>query len=151
MINELLLASKGVHALMDLLKATHGLANYNQIEATVKEISAKLVQADTVAQKGQSALATKVDELEKELARLKDWTAEKQSYELKELARGVFAYIQIGFMGHFESAYKLCATCFEQNSKSPLQQENVKVGRRLSLVCHHCKSPIVFDSYRKNS
>ena len=66
MINELLLASKGVHALMDLLKATHGLANYNQIEATVKEISAKLVQADTVAQKGQSALATKVDELEKE-------------------------------------------------------------------------------------
>src|SRR3989338_2593931 len=143
MIHELLMASQSVQALMNLLKAAHHLSNYNEIVAAVSEVNIKLLQANDVAlasQEKQSKLATKVDELEKEIARLKDWSQEKERYELKEFAAGVFARIEKGFVGDFQSAHKFCATCFEQNSKAPLQQEKIEIGRHLSLTCHRCKS-----------
>lgn len=154
MIHELLMASQSVQALMNLLKAAHHLSNYNEIVAAVSEVSTKLLQANDVAlasQEKQFALAAKVDELEKELVRLKDWSQEKERYELKEIARGFFARIENNFLGEFQSAHKYCANCFELNSKAPLQQEKVEVGRRLKLVCHHCNSSIIFDSYLMNS
>ena len=154
MIHELLMASQSVQALMNLLKAAHHLSNYNEIVAAVSEVNVKLLQANDVAlasQEKQSKLAAKVDELEKECVRLKDWSQEKERYELKELAAGVFARIEKGFVGDLQSAHKFCANCFEQNSKGPLQQEKVQIGRRLSLTCHRCKSTVIFDHYLQTS
>ncbi len=154
MISELLLAAQSVQSLTTLLKAAKGLSNYNEIVAAVAEVNIKLMQANAVAlasQEKQSALATKIQELEKECDRLKDWQTEKERYELKEIAPGVFARIEKGLVGNLQSAHKFCATCFEQNFKGPLQQEKIDVGRKLSLTCHRCKSKVIFDSYLKTS
>ena len=154
MINELLLASQSVQALMTLLKAAQSLSNYNEIVAAVAEVNTKLMQANAVAlasQEKQSALATKVQELEKECMRLKDWGQEKERYELKEIASGLFARIEKGFVGSLQSAHKLCANCFEQNSKAILQQQNIDVGRKLSLTCHRCKAVVIFPCYADRS
>ena len=139
---------------MNLLKAAHHLSNYNEIVAAVSEVNTKLLQANDVAlhsQEKQSVLAAKVNDLEKEITCLKDWERERERYELRQVARGVFVRVEKGVTGNWQSAYKFCATCFEQNSKAPLQQEKIQVGRRLSLTCHRCKSKVIFDSYLSNS
>ena len=150
MIAELLGAAQSVQALSTLLSAANGLANYNEIVSAVSEVNTKLMQANAVAlssQEKQSSLAAKVYELEQEVVSLKNWEAEKQKYELKEIARGVFARTEKGVMGTLQSSHKFCATCFEKHIKSPLQQENVTEGRQLSLTCHTCKAKIIFRHY----
>jgi hypothetical protein len=150
MIAELLGAAQSVQALSTLLGAANGLANYNEIVAAVSEVNTKLMQANAVAlssQEKQSTLTAKVHELEQEVMSLKNWDSEKQKYELKEIARGVFARTEHGYVGALQSAHKFCATCFEKNIKSPLQQENVTELRQLSLTCHTCKAKIIFRHY----
>lgn len=150
MIAELLGAAQSVQALSTLLSAANGLTNYNEIVAAVSEVNTKLMQANAVAlssQEKQSSLAAKVHELEQEILSLKNWEAEKQKYELKEIARGVFARTEQGIMSTLQSSHKFCATCFEKHIKSPLQQENVTEGRQLSLTCHTCKAKIIFRHF----
>ncbi len=150
MFNELMLASQSVQALGTLLKAANGLANYNEIVAKVSEVNEKLMGANAVAlaaQEKQSALSARVKELESEVTRLRDWSAEAERYETREVAVGVFAYLSKSETGKFQSAHKLCANCFNQGTKSLLQQQKVEVGRQLSLVCHRCKANIVFSYY----
>lgn len=91
-----------------------------------------------------ATLVSRAQELEQEISRLKDWAGEREKYELKEIAAGVFARVEKGFVGKLQSAPKFCANCFEENTKSPLQLQHVPVGRQLSLSCGPCKSTIVF-------
>ena len=150
MLNELMLASQSFQALGTLLKAANGLANYNEIVAKVSEVNAKLMGANGVAlaaQEKQSALVARVQELEREVTRLKDWKAEAETYEVREVASGVFAYLPRGHAGKFQPAHKLCANCFNQGTKSLLQQQRVEVERQLSLVCHKCKANVIFRHY----
>ena len=152
MINELLLASQSVQALGTLLKAASGLANYNEIVSKVSEVNSKLMAANSVAlaaQEKQSKLASQVEELEREISRLKDWKAEAQTYELREVAKGIFAYLKNDASDPLSSNQKLCANCFDQGNKSLLQQQDVPVGRLLSLVCHRCKANVTFRSYQE--
>ena len=117
MLNELMLASQSVQALGTLLKAASGLANYNEIVAKVSEVNTKLMGANAVAlgaQEKQAALAAKVQQLESELASLKDWQAEAHTFEVREVAAGVFAYLAKVSSKDFQSAQKFCANCFDQ-------------------------------------
>ena len=150
MIAELLGAAQSVQALSTLISAANGLSNYNELVAAVSEVNTKLMQANAVAlssQEKQSSLAAKIKELEQEVMSLKNWESEKQKYELKEIARGVFARTDKNFVGTLQSAHKFCATCFEKHIKSPLQQESVTEGRQLSLTCHTCKAKIIYRHY----
>lgn len=154
MIPELLGAAQSVQSLLSLLKAANGLANYNEIVAAVSEVNTKLMQANAVAlagQEKQSALTTKVHELEQEIVRFKDWSAEKEKYERRQVAPGVFAQIEKGFMGEMESSHKLCCNCFDKAIPSTLQQNLVidpKAGGRMTkLVCPNGCPPIVFRHY----
>ena len=150
MINELLMASQSVQALGGLLKAANGLANYSEIVEKVSEVNSKLMQANSVAlaaQEKQAALATKVHELQAEVNQLKDWKTEAQSYDIREVASGVFACVVKSHYGKFQAAQKLCVNCFNQGYKSLLQQQHIEVGRQLSLVCHRCKASVIFRYY----
>ncbi len=154
MFSELQLASQSVQALGTLLKAASGLANYNEIVAKVSEVNSKLMAANAVAlasQEKQSDLAVQIAALEREVGQLKDWQAEAQNYGLREVAPGVFAYLLRSYVGKLASAEKLCANCFNQGSRSLLQQQHVEVGRQLSLICHRCKATVVFRHYQEAS
>jgi len=153
-IHELLMTPQSVQALTNLLKAVRHRSNYNDVLAAVSEVSTKLLQANDIALASQEKLSTfaaKVNDHETEITHLKNWDRERERYELKDIAGGMFVRVEKGCMGDFESAHKFCSTCSEQHFKSPLQQEKVAVGRRLKLICHRCKSSPIFDSYLKNS
>lgn len=119
MFNELFLASQSVQALGTLLKAASGLSNYNEIVAAVSEVNSKLMQANAVAlasQEKQSSLSARVQELEQEIVRFKNWEAEASEYETLEIARGVFGQLKKNRVGTLESAHKLCSNCFNQQT-----------------------------------
>lgn len=153
MIQELLSAAHSVNSLLSLLKAANGLANYNEIVAAVSEVNTKLMQANAVAlaaQEKQSALSAKIQELEQECARLKDWSAEKEKYERRQIAPGVFAQIDRSYLGDMQSAHKLCCNCFDKAIPSTLQQNHFtdpKAGYMVSLVCSNRCPTIVFQDY----
>lgn len=135
------LASAGA-AIASSSDATQRNAQLIEFQKVVIQLQAN---AASIQVQNASLLRDKV-ELENEIARLRDWALEKEKYELKEIARGLFVRIDKSFADKLQSAQKFCATCFEKNIKSPLQQQNVEVGRQLSLSCFNCKATIVFSS-----
>ena len=140
---------------LDIAKAAHGLSNYNELVAAVSEVNAKLVDATVVtlaSLEKQSALASRVDDLEKELVQLKNWEAEANNYEVLEVARGLFAYVAKGNVQPMHSAHKLCSNCFLQYKKSFLQESrDTAPPRHYVLSCDRCKSKLPFHFYTDNS
>jgi hypothetical protein len=84
-------AFAGLSALKTAFDLAKGLKDINDAalrNAAVIELQEKILSA----QQTQSALAEQVGELEKEVARLKDWEAEKKRYQLTELGPGIVAF-----------------------------------------------------------
>ena len=61
---------------------------------------------------------TKIDELEKQCSRLKNWGAEREQYSLRQIGRGKFAYVRNDFHGNIEQTQKLCAGCYNKTIKA---------------------------------
>jgi hypothetical protein len=142
-----------IAGLTALAKTVVDIASSNdaaQRNALLIEFQKALIQTQGITAAEQiknASLASRNQELEQEIVRLKDWSAEREKYELKEVAPGLFARVERGYVGRLQSAHKFCATCFEQSIKSPLQQQPVDIGRKLSLSCYRCKSETVFRHY----
>ncbi len=94
------------------------------------------------AQQSQSTLIERISELEKEMARLKDWETQKQRYELKHIppSTKVLAYELKPDMAGGEPPHWICTTCYENGKKGILQPETRNPGRCYVMVCHLCKS-----------
>jgi hypothetical protein len=118
--------------------------------AQLIEFQQALIQVQTsayVAQVYNSSFLAHNQELEKEIVSLKDWSAEKQNYEILEVASGIFAYVARNNVQPLQSAHKFCTNCFDKGIKTILQQQRVEVGRQLSLTCNPCKQTLVFRHY----
>jgi hypothetical protein len=137
MYAEISAAIQSAKALGELVKAAHGLANYNEFVTAVYEVNAKLMDATAVAlasQEKQSSLANRVAELEDELRELKNLKSEAQRYQLTKFAFGGYAYSIKPGMENAEPTHYLCATCMNQGKKSVLQPSD-EAFLRCSL-CH---------------
>jgi len=137
MYTEISAAVQSAKALGELLKAAHGLANYNDFVTAIYEINAKLMEATTVAlasQEKESTLANRVAELENELRELKNLESESKRYQLTRFAFGGYAYSLKPGMEHGEPRHYLCASCMNQRKKSILQPSG-EAFLRCSL-CH---------------
>lgn len=124
MYAEISAAIQSAKALGELVKAAHGLANYNEFVTAVYEVNAKLMDATAVAlasQEKQSSLANRVAELEDELRELKNLESDSQRYQLTKLAFGGYVYSMKSGMENAEPPHYLCATCMNQRKKSILQ------------------------------
>jgi len=148
---ELQQAFVSLSAASNIVKSMLELRDFTQLNNKVIELQQAIISAQEKvlsSQREQDLLLTKIQELEKECKRLNDWSAEKERYELKEIASGVFAYIEKNHEGSLQSAHKLCATCFEQRTKSILQHESlpIQLGHDL-LTCQHCKSMLTVQKY----
>ena len=138
MIAEFNALIQSIKALNDLVKAAHGLRNFNQFVTAVSEINAKLLDAQTAAltlQEKQSLLTNRVSQLEKEIMDLKNWDSEAKRYQLKEITPGFFAYVLKQEMQSSEPEHMLCANCFHDHQKSILQSD-----RYFKHKCNRCKS-----------
>ena len=90
------------------------------------------------ARDAEMASASRISDLEQEIVRLKDWTAEAQRYQLVNVRHGAIAYTSKKGMENGEPAYWLCANCFTQTRKSFLQHKGQN-GPESSYGCDTCK------------
>ncbi len=134
-------------------------ANLTKVIREIKDSSAvnpKLIELENLlietnrhvlaAQAEGLSLLRKVDDLEKECVRLRDWFTERENLESKEIGDGVFAYVHKENMQAFQSAHKLCCGCFNKTVKSTLQQSR-EPQRMIGLVCPNGCPKIVFTHY----
>lgn len=120
------------------------------IQGKVVELQAAIIAAqnETMAiQAAHAPLLARIDELEKEIVRLKDWETEKQRYELKRLDGGGLAYTLKGEVKSSEAAHWLCANCYQNGRPSILQpvprgMVHARAGVAAKLECPACKSVV---------
>src|SRR5713226_6810635 len=126
-MNEIAALLTSFTHLQNIAKAMLNLRDFEKLNAVVIELQSAIItaQQQTIGiQQSHAALETKAHNLEAECMRLKDWSAEKQKYTCREIATGVFAYMESSVVADFQDAHKLCCHCFDQGQKSLLQQSN---------------------------
>lgn len=129
---------------VDLAKSIAGDGGAN--EAKLAELLGKVVEAHgqaLAAQAAHAALALEAKELRDENARLMAWDAEAARYELRDIGRGVMAYV-LKEAGEV-SPHSLCANCFHDGKKSILQPEKC-VSWETILRCHKCSAVLTAKS-----
>jgi Zn finger protein HypA/HybF involved in hydrogenase expression len=136
MVGEALAGLSALKTAFDIAKGLKDIDNAARRNAAVIELQEKILSA----QQTQSTLAEHVGELEKEVARLKAWDAEKQRYELKDVSPDVFAYTPKAGMENGEPFHMLCANCYQRGEKSILQATQELRMRRRVHNCPHCKA-----------
>jgi len=130
--------AKSLVGIRDVAKLQEALVQFN---SAIIDAQSKIISSQNV----QSELAARVDELEKECVRLKDWKAEREKYARKEVAPGAFVYIANDYVGKFQNAHKYCCDCFDSYKKSTLQQSKPSVNIKLS--CHNKCPDLSFHHY----
>ena len=149
MIEYLPQAISSLSAAKNIISALLELRDFNKLSSTVAEINNHIIKAQNLIfteQEQRSLLTAKIQALEKECMRLKDWSAEKEQYSRKQIAVGIFAYVENNHVGNTESAHKLCCNCFYKNIKSTLQQSR-EPERMIGLVCPNGCPKLVFTHY----
>jgi hypothetical protein len=152
-MNEIAALITSLNALSNITQAAIGLRDSVKINEKLAEVLQALVATNLQAmavQQGYAALETKIRELQAECTRLQDWSAEKQNYACRLIAKGVFAYIHNEITDQFEQAHKYCCNCFDQGQRSLLQQSE-ELHRTLGLYCPRCRTKLVFNAYIKPS
>jgi hypothetical protein len=108
----------------DIAKAMIGLRDAQAMQAQVIELNNQILAAQHsafAAREESTTLVARIGELEKEVARLKDWEAEKKRYELIQLGPGVVALAIQESMRGSEPPHYICADCASSGKKSYLQ------------------------------
>jgi rubrerythrin len=136
----------GAKAALDILKGVQSL----QSEAAKNEAVIDVQRHVIEAQQGLSTSLKRIDELEEEVARLTDWTAQKGRYELADTGQGSLAYRLREGLEPPEPQHWICPQCYEDGKKSILKTETLFVGRAETLVCHRCGFDVVVRGVRHN-
>lgn len=134
MVAEVFAGISSLKAAFDIAKGLKDIDDAARRNAAVIELQEKILSA----QSAQSQLIESVTELKKRVAELEAWDAEKQRYELNEIATGVFAYLLKPAMAHGEPSHYLCAACFKHGKPSILQRRDK--GFDLLVNCPECKT-----------
>jgi hypothetical protein len=119
-----------------------GLRDTQAFQSKLLEFQFKLIDANNAAIAAQDervALLERVSALEKEVARSEAWEAEKQRYELKQVASGAVAYVPKEFMRDGEPPHWLCANCYQNHKKRYLQAHRSDH----SFAYHECQDVAV--------
>jgi cell division septum initiation protein DivIVA len=114
-----------------------------ELQAKVAELNAQILSAQTsaiAANAEQFALLEKVRQLEKHIAELEAWNAEKKRYALAELCAGVIAYLVKPEARGGEPVHAICANCYEHGHKSILQYRHDPASSDLIFECSRCQA-----------
>jgi hypothetical protein len=118
MVAEVFGGLSAIKTAFDIAKGLKDIDDAARRNAAVIELQEKIL----TAQQTQASLIETVSGLEKEVAQLKAWEADKQRYELKALASGLFAFALKPSMSNGEPMHYICANCCAAGKKSYLQQ-----------------------------
>jgi hypothetical protein len=101
------------------------------------------VVAWLAAHSAQFTLLEQVRVLKEQMTKMKEWSAEKQKFELKAIDSKCFAYMLKPEARGTEPPHWLCTACYEQGRKSILQYHGrTPEGRYALFRCTACKGTI---------
>ena len=142
-----------VDTLVKIASALQGIHNATNSDAKLFDLQRAAIDTQrAVLQVNEecAALIKRTGELENEIARLRNWEAEKQKYDLVHVSpNGPVAYVQKEAVPVGKSPVYVCATCFERGKKSPLQPEVRSPGNARVLVCNECGAEIYKSGIRQ--
>ncbi|WP_260928202.1 hypothetical protein [Novosphingobium sp. 9] len=153
MLAELSAALGSLKAMSDIVKglnASFTEAKLNEVKLDFQRALIEATQALANAQASEAAAAARIRDLEDQIVKLKDWSAEKERYALHDIGRGAFAYVPKLGMENAEPPHWLCVNCFDHGRKSALQNKGNGVGNRTiaergldkTFACNHCSASI---------
>lgn len=134
MLTEIKAGYDGAKAALDILKGVQSLQSETAKNQAVIEVQRLIIEA----QQGLSVSVRQIEKLEADIARLKDWSAQKERYELADTGQGSLAYKLKEGVEPPEPTHWICPHCYEDGRKSILKHESLFVGRAETLVCHRC-------------
>ena len=138
MVGEVLIGINALKAAFDLSKGLKDIDDRVRLNSAVMDLQEKIL----TAQQSQTSLMETVGDLEKEVAALKAWDADKQRYELKDLGKGFYAHVLKQGMENGEDPHALCTNCYQKGFKSVLQSSGHVMVVERSWDCHGCKSKV---------
>ncbi|HEZ3759431.1 TPA: hypothetical protein WID98_000474 [Neisseria meningitidis] len=146
------------NAFIGLKEAGSLLKGFNQLK-TEAEVAQKTIELNQIiagiqtdlfeAQSSYTAAISRIDELEKELVAVKNWSTEKQRYQLYELAPGSFVYRLKTEMANSEPIHDICPQCYEQGVKSILQFNGYE-GAFHKYPCSRCQTIILGERLKSD-
>lgn len=147
---------QSINALAQIGKSLVGIHDANAIREKAVELNREILSAQASAlatQADQFALLKRIGELEEQVADLKAWDTEAQTYQLKDIAldgsSGQLAYVPKEGTHTLEPPHLLCANCYEEGHKSFLQTELRQPGGCDVRACHRCGSDLYLWGYRR--
>jgi len=138
---------KAKNIIEDLIKARDFIKHKELLKGLLTDV----ISAQTVTlqlQEEHSTLIATIDDLEKEIVRLKDWSTERERYRLQEVAPEVFAYVLDESMGHGEPIHLLCCNCYDNGQKGRFQPFNESAVKK-TYKCERCGGEIHIPTPRK--
>lgn len=146
------------NAFIGLKEAGSLLKGFNQLK-TEAEVAQKTIELNQIiagiqtdlfeAQSSYTAAISRIDELEKELVAVKNWSTEKQRYQLYELAPGSFVYRLKTEMANSEPIHDICPQCYEQGVKSILQFNGYESAFH-KYSCSRCQTIILGERLKSD-
>jgi len=106
-------------------------------------------QGETMSLQNQLARArSDIERLQRELEQREDWAHERSKYEVRQVAEGVFCFMDKAASGNAKDLPKYCATCMERGRKSLLQL-HAEFYQGVALLCHDqsCKARLEFSDF----
>ena len=110
--------------LKDIAQSMVALRDTQAFQTKLIEFNGALIDAQThifSVNEERAALIDRVRALETEVAQLEAWEAEKQRYELKEVAPRVYAYVVKQSMQGSEPVHWICPNCYQKHQISIFQ------------------------------
>jgi hypothetical protein len=143
-LGQIAAAVSSLKAAGDIAKGLLSLKTMAEVQSKAIELNQQIIDAQHQifsANAAQAALVDEVRDLKGQLARMKDWDAQKKRYQLKSPFPGAMAYAVKKEMNEGEPPHYLCTSCFQKEERSILQNGQNKEGWTL-LVCPNprCKS-----------
>lgn len=148
MIAEIQAGYAGTKAALDIAKGIFALKTEVERNQAVIDIQRNVIEAQnalSTAEREYSASLKRIDALEQEIVRLKDWSGELERYEPRDVYRGAVAYVMKHGMENGEEPHYLCANCFINKRKSFLQLKGT-IGPDAKYGCDACNGSIMISS-----
>jgi hypothetical protein len=150
MLETIQIAYNSGKAALDIAKGIHSLNSEVERNQAIIDIQRHVMDSNASLMDAQQAYATslkRIEELENEIVRLKDWAAQMERYELKSIEPNGFAYSQKPGMENGEPRHWLCTNCYQNSQKSILQMKET-IGQFAVYHCNRCSGEMTVYARR---
>ena len=146
-IAEITAVMTSLKAATDIAKGMKDLNDSVEINTKVIDLQNEILNLQTgllSLQENYSNLLLENNSLKNTIENTDNWKKTKEDYNLLEISEGVFVYQS----NKEEIKHWLCATCFDNGSKSILQLRNKAIAGHV-YTCNSCESKIVDHSKKQ--